>query len=197
MPRHSMKRQGFTLVEMIVALTILSLILLSTMTALSTLAKTQTTLNKRTTQVAQMRAVTSFVRRSLGQAVTVSVELPDRTTSVYFYGSQSNIAWAAPLPIPGGQGGLSALKLYVDDAQQLILLVEPFSSKPTWDNVRPLVLMEGVQAFSIAYKALANNDWVPLWELKAYNTQPAAVKLRLQVNNKYWPELIIALTSGG
>lgn len=98
------------------------------------------------------------------------------------------------MALPGSQGGLSSLKLYLNDAKELVVLVLPFTPvNPNWDNAKPYVLVEDVQAFSIAYKSAQLTDWVLFWEQEEQSQSPSHIKLALQVNNRYWPELIVAL----
>ena len=54
--------RGFTLVEVVVALTILSLIMLATVTGLRTLANTQGTLERVTARIDEVRTVSGFLR---------------------------------------------------------------------------------------------------------------------------------------
>ena len=60
---------GFTLVEVVVALTILSLIMLATVTALRTLANTQGTLERVTARIDEVRTVSGFLRDLMEAAV--------------------------------------------------------------------------------------------------------------------------------
>lgn len=194
MDKPAMKLKGFTLIEMVVALTILSLIVLATVTALRTLAKTQNTLNVRTENIAEMRAVSRFLRTGFSQVPPIKVSTIRGGSISSFYGTRENIVWAAPMALPGSQGGLSTLKLYVNDARQLILLVLPFTLiNPDWTNANSYVLVEGVQAFSIAYKSAQLTDWLQAWESEVQPQSPSHIKLALQVDDRYWPELIVAL----
>ena len=63
---------GFTLVEVVVALAILSLVMLATITGLRTLANTQVSLVRMTERVDGMRAVSSFLRDTLESAAVGS-----------------------------------------------------------------------------------------------------------------------------
>ena len=64
--------RGFTLVEVVVALAVLSLIMLATVTGLRTLGNTQVAVDRQVDRVSELRAVSSFLRDSFGAAVTGS-----------------------------------------------------------------------------------------------------------------------------
>ena len=53
---------GFTLIEVVVALTILSLVMLATVTGLRTLANTQVAIERMTSRIDEVRSVSSFLR---------------------------------------------------------------------------------------------------------------------------------------
>lgn len=191
------KLRGFTLVEMVVALTILSLIVLATITGMRTLAKTQQVLKQRTTQVARMRAVEGFVRKSIEQLQTVGYSSGAGTpTIIYFQGASHELVWAAPAPIPGVNGGLWAMRLTRNDDHQLMLQVREDISLTSWgeDTSISHVLAEDVEMFDITYRAFGTSDWRLEWPLDNPDGVPAYIKIQLKVGDRYWPELIVAIT---
>ncbi len=190
---YGCKNKGFTLIEMMVAIAILSLIMLATVTALRTLAKTQHALDYKSNRISEMRAVTSFLRRNVGQAVTIALSQRKHPGVMYFEGSEEEVSWAAPMPIPGGTGGLSALKLGVNDDKQLVVLIQPFTEALEWEELVPTILVEDVESLAISYKT-ETGEWVNAWDPYALLKKPSHVKVTLQVEAKYWPEIIIALT---
>ena len=63
------RRRGFTLIEMSVALVVLSLIMLATVTALRTLGNTQVAVDRLTLRNDEIRSVSSFLRDALESAI--------------------------------------------------------------------------------------------------------------------------------
>ena len=61
--------RGFTLVEVMVALVVLSLLMLGTLSALRTFGDTQTRIKATAQQTDQVRQVSQFLRNTLRQAV--------------------------------------------------------------------------------------------------------------------------------
>ena len=66
--RSTVAAEGFTLVEVMVALTILSLVMMATVTGLRTLANTQSAIERMTSRVDEVRSVSIFLRDLLTSA---------------------------------------------------------------------------------------------------------------------------------
>ena len=66
--RSTVGAEGFTLVEVMVALTILSLVMMATVTGLRTLANTQSAIERMTSRVDEVRSVSIFLRDLLASA---------------------------------------------------------------------------------------------------------------------------------
>jgi len=191
------KPRGFTLVEMVVALTILSLIVLATVTGMRTLAKTQQTLEQRSAQVSRMRAVQGFVRNSLEQLQVVSYNAdPNIPGGIYFLGLNHELIWTAPAPIPGVEGGLWAMRLSRNDSKQLVLQVKEDIYSEGWGEGASIhhTLADEVSAFEVTYRALGELEWQAEWPQEGQGGMPRHIKIQLTVSGRYWPELIVAIT---
>lgn len=186
----SQRLRGFTLIEVVVAMTILSLIVLATLTAMRTLGQTQAKLEQRAESTARMRAVTDFLRRNLEQARPVLMFEGGQPVSRFFYGTEDELYWAAPMPIPGLQGGLAAVHLRLNSDNQLILLVRDSVNFMPWGDETPYILANQVDDFNVSYRAHPWEDWVSEWETI---TAPSHVRISLQVSERYWPDLIVAV----
>ena len=94
--------RGFTLVEVVVALSILSLVLLATISALRTFGNTQVSVEKLTNRVDEVRTVSGFLRDTLQSAVvgrrrsglSLGAAPPE---SSFFRGDAGSFAWKAPV----------------------------------------------------------------------------------------------------
>ena len=63
--------RGFTLIEMMIALTLFSMMMLAIVAAMRTLGNTQSTLEQVTGRVDEIRGVSEFLRNSLSMAMPV------------------------------------------------------------------------------------------------------------------------------
>ena len=187
------KYDGFTLVEVIVSLLILSLIMLSTLAALRTFANTQTKLQQVTERLDEMRLITAFLRRSINQSVPVSRIQRGKNKTTYFSGTNKELIWATPMPGPGA-GGLKILRLSTTENKQLILQISDYISakdKPRWENSKPHILIKSLDSIKLAYLSAPLSQWQDKWE--ATITSPFAVKVIISSQQRYWPEIIINL----
>lgn len=185
--------KGFTLVEVVVSLLILSLIMLSTLAALRTFANTQTKLQHVTERLDEMRLVTAFLRRSINQAVPVGKIQRGKNKTTYFLGTNKELIWATPMPGPGA-GGLKILRLSTPKGNRLTLQFSDYLSakdEPQWSNSKPHILVESLDSIKLAYRSEPQSEWQDKWD--GAETNPYAVKIIISAQKRYWPEIIINL----
>lgn len=190
------RNTGFTLVEVVVAITILSLIVLATVTAMQTLAVTRSRIQAHANDVAQIRGVTRFIRRTLEQAKPVYIYYSGRPLGQYFYGSGRQLLFAAPLPIPGHSGGITSLRLQVNAEQQLIIRLSdtPVTDLNSVNEGEVYVLAEDITAFSVDYRENRETPWVDHWGLgEGTYRAPDHVRIQIRQGQRYWPTIIVAV----
>ncbi|WP_052481243.1 prepilin-type N-terminal cleavage/methylation domain-containing protein [Gilvimarinus agarilyticus] len=190
------RSKGFTLVEVVVAITVLSLIVLATVTAMQTLGVSRHRVQAHAQGVAEMRAVTRFIRRTLEQAKPVYVYESGRSFGQYFYGSNSQLLLAAPLPIPGHSGGITSLRLYVDDNSQLVVQLndQPITSLQSIGDGRAYVLASDITGFSVSYRENRAAPWVEFWGLGGdTHAPPDHVRIKIRQGERFWPTIIVAV----
>lgn len=180
---------GFTLVEVIVALTVLSLILLATLSAVHSLGGSQSRLNNTINRLEEMRVVSQFLRSSLRQSMPVN---PAGTHMVYFYGGTDELRWAAPLQGVDGVAGLQYMRLYNDNGVLKIQFIpyHPAISDPDWAEVNAYPLLDTVDEFRITYRSDSDESWLDAWGQK-FTGLPQALSIRVQSRQRYWPDLIV------
>lgn len=189
------RARGFTLVEVVVALTILSLVVLATLTALRTLALTQEKLEVRADHSAELRAVSGFLRKTLAEAIPVPMYMFGRSEGAYFYGGAQELIWAAPMPIPGHSGGLFAMRLARNDRKELSLQIREGIDFIVWTDETSYLLAENVEAFTLSYRKSRLSEWQSEWNRQAEKAPPGYVKIALKVDGRYWPDIIVPIRS--
>jgi general secretion pathway protein J len=188
--------KGFTIVEVVVALTLLSLLMLAVLTALRTFAQTQGRIDAVVERNDELRIVSNFLRNHVAQALPLQlVGAPDVSAryGVFFVGQTSELVWVAPFVGGLSAGGLHVMRLS-RNGDVLQLQLAPYSgleSWPDWSRVAAFPLLEQVSAFSIAYRGVGGNQWGDEW-LGGLMT-PRAVRLRIAVAQRFWPDLIVRL----
>jgi len=195
--KHSAHQRGFTLVEVIVALGVLSLILLATVSALRTFANTQVSLDRMIDRVDEVRTVSSFLRDMLDGAVTGEHQGGGLSFGgggaalAYFEGSSKSLAWKAPALFGEAYGGTLLVRLVKqDDALVLYWQEPPANNGPiNWNNTASRILLTGVEEFKVGFRAEHDSQW----ESGEWDTEgaPALVRLTIKSKGRYWPDLIL------
>ena len=188
---------GFTLVEVVVALTILSLIMLATVTALRTLANTQGTLERVTARIDEVRTVSGFLRDLMEAAVAgeggggsgLSLGGPSRQSAYFEIGADA-LAWKATVLFGEGFGGTYLVQVVREEDLLLLRWLEPpsMSVQLDWSQAanRPLVL--GLEEFAVAWRENHDQPWQQEW---VKGDKARWVRLQIKAAGRYWPELIM------
>jgi len=196
--------RGFTMIEMLIALVLLTLIMASTVAAMRTFGNTGATVEQLTDRVEEIRAVSDFLRRSIGDAAPVlrapeaaAGFIDDDRGGVFFVGDDSHLTWVAPLVAGAGHGGMHTLELRVAD-EVLQLRWQPYHPDGTlgdWPEAGTRTLVDQVEELRIDYLGDYGQPWEESWP--GAETQPVAVRINLRAAGRYWPELIIRASGAG
>lgn len=181
-------QRGLTLVEVMVATVIFSMIMLGTVTALSTFASTYKRLQSEVSATTEIREVERFLRDALVDATN---------ERGFFEGSESSLRWVAPIDRVGGAAGMQQLQL-TQQGEQLIISFAPMglSAAPAaWGRVVPdFPLIDDLQQVFFSYQLRPFTDWQTSYvrnESDDGANIPRAVAIRIRSNDKDWPPLIV------
>ena len=189
--------KGFTLVEVVVALAILSLVMLTTITGLRTLANTQTALDRMTGRIDQVRTVSSFLRDTLESAAIGSSGAGglalggSSRESAYFELTADSLTWKSTILIGESFGGTLLLRVAREDDLLVLRWQEPGpSGEPAqdWSQAQERTLVEDLEEFELAWREQAGDRWQQQWEAGAV---AGWVRLQLRASGRYWPDLIM------
>lgn len=181
--------RGMTLVEVVVATALFSMIMLATVTALRTFAMTYDRVQQEADKTSQIREGDRFIRQVLQDALN---------EEGLFEGTPSTLRWVAPVDRAGDASGLQHLQLSVK-GDQLIVSFAPLrasSEAPNWGEIAPeFPLVEGLQSFSVSYRAEPLGDWSSRFEPtdESLNRLPWSVKLEMVVLGAKWPPIVVCL----
>lgn len=200
-----MRQRGFTLIEMIVALSLLAFGLALTFGALRGATKATQNAEITAQRSERLRAVQGFLRRQLGGALPM-VYATDETSGegTLFYGEANKLQFVASMPGYLSRGGpyLQTLELVPgENAQQLQFqyqLLTPDGPLPA--EREPEVLIDGIDEGGFEFPEFDDEgklaSWEPEWKV---NTQlPALLRLNLRFNDARmrWPVFEVALRLG-
>ena len=190
------RSKGFTLVEVMVALTILSLVLLATVTGLRTLGNTQLSIERATTRVEEVRNVSEFMRDLMESAVvggsgglTLGGGVLEAT---HFRLGEGYIEWKTNILFGEAYGGVHIVRIANEDGRLMLRWLEPQEKgldKKKWHNSPSRALVENVQEFTMSVRENFWSDWQSNW--RESTIAPAVVRLQIKSSGRYWPELIM------
>ena len=188
--------QGFTLVEVMVALTILSLVMIVTVTGLSTLANTQSAIERMTSRVDEVRSVSTFLRDLLTSASSGSD--PNKLTlggfgedESYFISGNDFLELDATVLFGERYGGTHRVRIAKED-NQLILRWQA-SNRGTapkdWNDVSSRVIISQLEEFTV----FTREDYTAQWtENRSIDKRkPILVMLKVKAAGRNWPDLIV------
>lgn len=193
---------GFTLLEMLVVLVLLSLLMLGMGGALRTVGQAGEKIDQRLARSDDFRVTRTFLRSVLGQVSAHKVDSLQAQTPagrVVFAGAPDALAWIGIMPARYGAGGRTFFKLSVEPVagqRALVLRFVPWAEGPgfpDWAGATARTLVSGVTAFAVAYEdgRTMPTQWGPAWTFD--DRMPDRVNLRIATGDGPWPDLVIPL----
>lgn len=192
---------GFTLLELLVVMSLLSLVMLGMGSALRTTAQTGERVDHRLLLADELRTATSFINSTLGRISVQKVNalVSAGESSYFFVGQPDTIAWIGIMPARYGAGGRYYFKLSLgelDGKRGLIIHFVPWSgasSLPDWTQAEGRVLVPGAVDFSVQYldTSMDTPQWASAWA--SLDGPPDRVMLALQGSEGWWPRLVVPL----
>lgn len=195
------RQNGFTLVEVLVVMTLLSLVVLALGSALRTTAQTEERVDQRLARNDEIRVVTGFLQSVLGrisgekrQGITSADESPFLISA-----GPQELVWAGVMPARFGVAGRQFFRLAlaeVGGSSALVLQFTPLEESvlPTaWDQAASEVLVRNVAAFALQYQDAAQDqpEWLAAWQTK--DRLPSHVLISMEAANVAWPPLVVAM----
>lgn len=199
------KREGFTLVEVIISIAILSLIMLATTSGLRTLGNTAGTIQKMTDRVDEIRSVSAFLRDALENSVVGS-----RSSSpggISFGGNSLNsepttffriigdeLEWRSKVLFGEAYGGNYFLRLARDGDRLILQWQEPGDNVEPgrWFNSPTREVLRDVALFEVWHRPELSAAWTRQ-NFEELDKQPSHVKLVIKAEDRFWPELIMTV----
>ncbi|MEM1113670.1 MAG: prepilin-type N-terminal cleavage/methylation domain-containing protein [Pseudomonadota bacterium] len=201
MTRSDHAQCGFTLVEVMVSITVLSMILLATVSALRTFGNTQTSLQSMTHRVDEVRSVSGFLRGAIESTVVPQA----RTGGLSLGGSGGrgvqrggllgngeSLQWKSILMFGESYGGSFLLRVAREDNLLMLRWLDARTldgPEPDWGGAQGWPLVEGLQEFSVAYRGEPGGGWVDYWAED--DGAVRWVRMSIKSKNRFWPELIM------
>jgi len=193
--RHN-AQTGFTLIELILSITILSMVLVTIYATLSMGSRTWEKGERDIERIQRMRIVMDLLSREIKSAFPYKVTPSELDTHKEFYafeGKKDSLSFVSCVPLHGGSGKLSWLTFWVEDGEGLAVVerdalrTDIFKERETIDKDEMVVLDAQVIAIGFEYYRLENGTteeaaeeevrWEEAWDAEEEGTLPQAVKV--------------------
>lgn len=194
------RNDGFTLVELLLALTLMSLLMALVYGGLSAATRAADRGQTILEDSSRIRMAHQFVHNQLNQMMPlVFLENEDATERTMFEGAADRIRYVAPMPGYLGFGGPQVQELAIvrgDDSLELVLshaLLQDFEEPFLYESL-PILLLDDIESAEFSFLGRDENGeltgWTPTWETP--DLLPVSVALDIQfVDEVYirWPLL--------
>jgi len=197
--------QGFTLVELLVALTLFSLILVMIFSALHATSRSWQIGEKKITANDEQRLELAFIRKHLSQAIPL-IRIDGRENRILFKGESEAVHFISRLPAHRGGGGLYLVSLVVselDFGKGLSFKYQPVGPDIDAfdlldsDKIKTVELIAGIETIEFSYFGRETLDDDPHWHGRCDIKDRLPELITLQITDtesgRYWPELIIPI----
>jgi general secretion pathway protein J len=195
------RMSGFTLVEILVAMTLMSLVMLALGAAMRTIAQTEERVDQRLEGADEMRVATSFLSTTLGRISPRKTAASTQVgSSLYlFEGSPQAVTWVGVMPARYGAGGRHFFRLGLEPAgshSALVIRFAPWDASavfPEWASAESRVLVSDATELSLSYSDEEGADvsWVPQWTHP--QRLPGRIRIALRTPAGDWPDVTIPM----
>jgi general secretion pathway protein J len=193
--------RGFTLIEVLIAMTLLSLMVVLLFGSLKICADSWEKGESKIAQVNEVAVVYSFFQRHLSAAKPLRNDFTDPPI-FSFQGAEQTLEFVGEFPASAGKAGLQLFSLELkrqDDEQFIDVALTPFfpAAEGQELNKEEVTLVKHVKKFTLTYfgseegltdSGVWQNEWLDKEGL------PQLVKISIELDNGiFWPDMIIGL----
>ena len=199
----NLKVKGFTLIEVLIGLTLLSIMVVLLFTSLKICADSWERGEEKIASVNDMAVVYHFFQEYLSVTKPILIESEDASKSISFQGNIDSLQFVSKFPESVNRQGLQIFKVILVKEgilSNINVSVTPYYSGAFDEDEESLFdevsLIKNVSEFKLSYFGSENdsNDGVWFDEWMNKNTLPKLVKINIVLESgNYWPEMIIPL----
>ena len=200
---------GFTIIELLVVISLLSVIMLGLVSSMRGVAQTQEKVEGRIARLEDIRVTRNFLRQVLSRVSSEYSNAPDGVGKrlVPFSVNKKGLMWVGVLPARPDVGGRYFFRLSLEDHEgklDLVLRLAPWAPDvfpPEWSNAEARVLAIDVLKFEVEAMGVASDarraagDWPVGWQIgwPKVDAIPDQLRLRVTDSTGEWPEWTVTL----
>lgn len=187
--------RGFTLLELLVVMALLSLLMLGMGSALRSTARVEQGVDARLARADAMRVTADFLRTVLSRVSARRGARSDvRPDAHDFVGSADSLSWLGVMPARHGAGGMHHFRLGIE-AAGLVLRYQAWRGEalPDWDRADSLLLVAGATQLALRFEddRRTPSRWVDDWT--APEAMPRRVSLAITTPAHGWPAIVVQM----
>jgi general secretion pathway protein J len=198
--------KGFTLIEVLIAMTLLSIMVVLLFTSLKICADSWEKGESKITDVNDVAVVYNFFQRHLSEAKPLWNDLSsDEEKTFSFQGKAQSLQFVSAFPASASRSGLQLFSIdsqEEDNVPVVKVTLTPFfpvAEGEEWHK-EEVTLIKHVSEFTLAYfgsdDGVSEGSWEDEWLDK--EVLPQLVKINIELENGiFWPEMIIDLKITG
>lgn len=195
--RNLKSGQGFTLIEVLLAMTLLSVMMTLLFVSLKICAESWEKGEKKIFEVSETAGVVNFFQRHLVMAKPLWNDFTQEERLFSFQGDRQSLQFVSSFPASAGRAGLQLfnIRLVKENRENLIkVTIVPFYPVAEGDDwlTEEETLIKGVADVSLAYfgqeEGETESRWLDQW--RGRDQLPKLVRIKIELENKvFWPEM--------
>lgn len=200
------QHEGFTLIEVLIAMTLLSIMVVLLFGSLKICADSWEKGESKMTDVNEVAVVYNFFQQHLSTTLPVWNDFSQGEKVFSFQGKTQSLQFISTFPASAGKSGLQlfSLSLQEEDKEQVIkVTLSPFvpsAGGKKEQHKEEVTLIGHVNDLTLAYfgseEGANESSWMNEWLEKS--VLPRLVKINIKLDNGiFWPEMIIDLKVTG
>jgi len=191
---------GYTLIEILIALTLFSVILMLVFSALHTSSKSWIASEQQIAANEDKRLILTFIKRQLSQVVPL-LQINGKKNNVVFKGEQDSLRFVSALPAHRGGGGLYLLTLRADEDltlyYQIVTTNIDLATDLDNEKIKSQVLIADIDKIEFSYFGSEDTDdtptWYEQWENQKQLPDLISLRIRSKDSSEFWPEVLIPI----
>lgn len=205
--QHASRQAGFTLIEVLLAITLLGIIMSLAYGGLRSVTRATDRADSLIQEQTHLRATQQFLHRQLARSLPLNYLVDDDDQFYVFEGDRDRMQFVAPMPGYLGAGGPQVQELSLErthNGYELVFRHIPLLAYQ--DGImreqKPFTLLRGLQEGEFMYKSLDRegrlSDWVDEWEQP--QEIPVAVAFDFEFDEQsqvQWPLLNVSMRIDG
>lgn len=200
---------GFTILELLVVMTLLSFIMAGLVSAMRSMGQTESTIDSRLELLDNTRTARAFLQQTLARvsAMPLDAEGASGKMVIPFVATTDSLTWIGILPARATLGGRHFFRLAIENVNNkpaLVIRFAPWRSDlifNDWQQSESRILLNDIQKLKVQTQGLpkmaqeATQEWPLGWQdgWPITDAPPEQVRLTLVDTQGAWPEWIFPI----